>query len=266
MKDYENKIKFNKEKSLEYEFTLLKNSDSLIILFPYSISGIPSMVSIWFESLLNYSKYKNIDLNIENYYTSDKLENNTSPNNTYKLGSNNIVDLNLDNSKRIVLKKALLISIINFPESSFQPNSIHQSTVKRRIYHFLFGTLKTNNIIPLEPLLFYNFTSYGLKKTATKSSNNDSLSFNTNNNINNNENNENNAVISINKKVIDYIEPIELESQSNNATSLRNQSFLFNKRNKKSKETILKEEFISLVSIVLSNLNNYNKEVDITDI
>ena len=81
-----------------------------------------------------------------------------------------------------------------------------------------------------------------------------------------NDNLENNLISNINKKQIDNIEAIECEITSNNVTSLKNQSFLFNKKNKTSKEAALKEDFINVVTIVLNNLSNYNKEVDISDI
>lgn len=208
---------------------------------------------MWFEYILNYLKLKDF-INI-----SKENANLVNLNNNLNLNNVNI-------SNTLSMKKSLLISIVNFPESSFQPNSMHQSTVKRRIYHFLCSTLKINKIIPLDPLIFYNYSNHNLKKIYSKSSHNDTLSLNTNNQIIQNDNLENNLISNINKKQIDNIEAIECEITSNNVTSLKNQSFLFNKKNKTSKEAALKEDFINVVTIVLNNLSNYNKEVDISDI
>lgn len=66
-------------------------------------------------------------------------------------------------------KYSLLVSYTSFPQENFMPNSLHKSTIKRRLHYINWVTLKDNMFIPNEPLVFYDFEKYKSSYLTNKS-------------------------------------------------------------------------------------------------
>lgn len=197
---------------INFEYEKLLKCSYLILVFPYIVTGVPSIVKDWLDKVFIHAKRKN----------------------------------NLPFQEK---QKALIISITDFPEESFQPNALHRSTLKRRLHHLLYGTLKSNGISPLEPLFFYN---YGFQQQTAnppnQGSNNGSSSFNFAGGDDIREVKE--------KKE----EGIEFENNSN----LVSHSIIF-KKSKKSKESQMKDEFLINLNQALTKIEEL-QDVDVSEL
>jgi putative NADPH-quinone reductase len=202
------------EELLRKEFDKLLNCTYFYIIFPYTLTGIPSIVKDWFDKIFNYA---------------------------FKINK-----LPLMNQT-----KALLICTTDFPEESFQPNSLHRSTMKRRLHHLFYGMLKANGIKPLEPLFFYNYLPAFNNYQNSKSSNNGSVSLNIVNLVENGERDTNREAKKEDK----------VEFDSSNAVS---HSLIF-KKSKKNKEAQAKEDFLTELGNILNTIDDLN-EIDISEL
>lgn len=148
----------NKEKSfLSSEFEKLRDSSYFLIVFPFIISGIPGLVKEWFDRILetqnNILSKQNVqnNLKIKNLRGQDNEKDNTSNESAIK-------------SPMFTGKKGMIITYTDFPKEAFQPNSLHQSTIKRRLHYFNWVTLKYVGIEPCEPLVFYSNANVGFSQ------------------------------------------------------------------------------------------------------
>lgn len=143
-----------KEKSfLTSEFEKLMDSSYFLIVFPFIISGIPGLVKEWFDQILetqNNILSKQNDLRILNLRGQDEKE-------KFKNDS-------ATKSPMFTGKKGMIITYTDFPKEAFQPNSLHQSTIKRRLHYFNWVTLKYVGIEPCEPLVFYSNANVGFNQ------------------------------------------------------------------------------------------------------
>jgi putative NADPH-quinone reductase len=138
----------NKEKKfLLTEVEKLQKSSYFLIIFPFIVSGIPGLIKEWFDRILETQNnnllsqaYENKTKNVG--FDEKKLSKNTK-------------------SAIFTEKKGMIITYTDFPKEAFQPNSLHQSTIKRRLHYFNWVTLKYVGIEPCEPLVFYSNTSVG---------------------------------------------------------------------------------------------------------
>ena len=158
-------------------------------------------------------------------------------------------DLIFDKSYNIETaeRKSLLITYTNFPQETFQPNSFHRSTLKRRLHFLLYGVLKHNNFQPVEPLVFYSYKSndQAIIEKSKKSSNNLSITGS-----------DKEKEMSIGgKKVIDDI------SQSSKGRASLNRSKLSNKKG----YLFTKDDFYSQITLSLEKIDEAN-EIDVLEL
>lgn len=129
----EKTILMNKEKDFKNQSDLnnffknekekVEKSDYFIVLFPYLLTGTPSLLLFW----------------MENVFKTKVLNHSPSKNTTQKQ------------------KKALIICYTDFPIEIFQPNSFMKGTLKRRL-HSLICLLKSL-FYTIEPIFFYSIQS-----------------------------------------------------------------------------------------------------------
>jgi len=124
------------ENNLEFfktEYDKIKNSDYVILIFPYLITGIPGIIKEYFDNI-NYS-HENFDSSLIKSATDTR--------------QNKLIKMN-------TRAKGLIITHTDFTQESYQPNSLHQSTIKRRLHCLNWMTLKSIGIEPLEPVILYS--------------------------------------------------------------------------------------------------------------
>jgi putative NADPH-quinone reductase len=142
----------NKErKFLSSEFEKLKECSYFLIIFPFIVSGIPGLVKEWFDRILetqndllnqvNEVKPKNLRIHDKSRKASD-----------------------MNGRSLFKEKRGMIITYTDFPKEAFQPNSLHQSTIKRRLHYFNWVTLKYVGIEPCEPLVFYSNANVGFNQ------------------------------------------------------------------------------------------------------
>ena len=217
----------NDKSGIKNEFEKLRSSDYIYVVFPFCITGVPSMINAWFDKVLAFM---------------------TTPFNK---------------------KKALTITSTDFSQESFQPNSLHQSTVKRRLHHFNWLTLKHIGIDPLEPLVYYTPVIKQQISHLSHKSTLESFKFNSKksaieklreNNISAIGNDSNN---NINK--VDTI--CENDKESKSFGDKLERFSLVNKKNhrQEQQEQKARDDFLLEVSRAVKNIELYLK-LDLTDL
>lgn len=126
--DFHNFFKNEKEK--------VEKSDYFIVLFPYLLTGTPSLIHFW----------------MENVFKSFVFNHPPSKEPSQKQ------------------KKALIICYTDFPIEIFQPNSFMKGTLKRRL-HSLICLLKSF-FYTIEPIFFYSIKSIQSIPSNSKSNSN----------------------------------------------------------------------------------------------
>lgn len=118
--DTASKLLENKNDFLQQQKKYFEESHYIIMVFPFLISGIPGIMKEWFFKISETKA---------------------------------IVSSKFDIPKN---KRALTITYTDFPQETYQPNSLHQSTINRRLHHLNWVTLKQCGFEPFEPVVFYS--------------------------------------------------------------------------------------------------------------
>lgn len=239
----ENLLK-RKRDFLSEEFEKLAKSDYFIVVFPYLVTGIPGIIKEWFDIVLE--KEKCLDFSKP---TSCRLL----------------------NQGKLQNKKALTITYTDFPQEAFKPNALHQSTIKKRLHHFNWLTLKYIGMDPCEPIVYYSSNSKAVSsqqfshtstiesfKYNSKKTNKDNEK--TINNNNNNAQNISNNISAINGENARAAETNDNDKESRSFSKMS----LMNKKGKQL-DNKAKEEFLIEVSKCVKKIERF-QILDITDI
>jgi putative NADPH-quinone reductase len=247
------KIMENNNKFFKTEYDKIKNSDYLILIFPYLITGIPGIVKEYFDNILYI--HEDLDSSL-NKTSTDLLQN--------KL---------INNNNR---SKGLIITHTDFTQESYQPNSLHQSTIKRRLHCLNWMTLKSIGIEPLEPVVLYSpaysnmnrhlshkstlesFVQYNSKKSDQSNLNPSPIPNISGINANQDESNLNNNLTNLKN---DYMNSVDDYSRKSRSINISRNSIEKNR----AKEQKYRNEFLSEISKINCYLDLLPK-IDLTDI
>jgi len=137
----------NNNKFFDSEYKNIRNANYVILIFPYLITGVPGIIKEYFDNI--HYIHENFDTNL--IKSGSDLQSNI-------LKTNNIKS------------KGLIITHTDFTQESYQPHSLHQSTIKRRLHCLNWMTLNCIGIEPLEPVVLYSPVYNSLNQHFSKKS------------------------------------------------------------------------------------------------
>ena len=209
-------IQENNKNFFDDELKRLDESEEIIIVFPYLITGTPGILIEFLNKLFS------------------------------KKGTRS--------------KKGIVLTYTEFPKESFYPNSLHQSSIKRKLHFLNWIILKNNGIEPYEPIIMYNTQQKTSMNYLSHKSTNESFR------INSKKSNKENKEKESSKLAMENISGIAQDNFSYNEINDKESKSLNTKGSLQRKRTIeYRNEFLTDISKIIK-MFDYFPRLDTTDI